>query len=284
MKRSFKFRFHLLAALAAAALPALLAAPASADLITGWQKIDDFQSYATGRVNENVTGGNWVAHGNTSLVQILEDDGNQYIAMGHHGEPNNRRTASHALDEGFQLAPGGGTATYFMRTRFVEGVNEQLLGIAKPNVSTGSLDPTFNDYMMQVRVNSNGSVDVRDGGSFVGVAGAGSVPQDTWVNLWMVAHRPESGGNTWDLYMTTGNDSAVGSVPLQATIGFRTNLGDPLATVLLMGEGATAQFASHFDDIYFSSGQNLTLIPEPSSAALLVLAGLAMLLLRRRRK
>jgi len=264
---------------------ATFAVPVGASTIADWQLLDDFQSYDTGQVRppSDVTNGTWTAHGNSGAIRIEDDpDGNKFITMGISGETVNRRTASHAMDSGFQLAPEGGTATYFMRSRFAAGHNESLLGIAIPNVSTGSLGPNFDDYRVQLRINADGSVDVRDGGSFPNAAPAGSIALNEWTNFWMVVHRPGTTGGTWDLYMTTGNDSAVGLSPLLSGINFRVNDAQNLATVLLMGEGAAANFTADFDDIYFSSGENLTLIPEPSSLALLG-AGLGLILLRRRR-
>lgn len=243
-----------------------------------WLAIDDFESYNTGVVRANganVTNDAWIAHGNANEPQISQDGagGNKYLGF---NTVSAFRGASHLMHEDFQLGVGGGTATYFMRVRIAANHDVLHFGFATPNRNTTTVLTTQNDFLPNAWVLSDGEVGVVDGDSFRG--NLASMPENTWTNFWMVVNRGtvDTPTNTWSLYTSTGNNSPT---LLGADIAFRANTSSSLGSVMVMAKGGAGETAL-FDDIYFSSGENLSVIPEPSTFLMMGMA-LGLLVLNR---
>jgi len=233
-------------------------------LITDWQLIDDFQSYDTGQIRTpaDATDGVWVAHGNHGAAHIAEDSSTgKYIRTGTDGSP---RAVSRTLDPSFQLASGGGIATYFMRVRVLE--HNDLARFALSKEDRGTSGPGFTQWdELTVRVSISGN---EDNGKSV----------TEWVNYWMVVDRETEGADSYDLYMTTGNNDAhVVDDLIGSDIAFLNNNTDTLGSIVVMGRGnedESSTPSAQMLEVHYSEGQNLTFIPEPSTGGLMVL-GLA---------
>ncbi len=231
-------------------------------LITDWQLIDDFQSYDTGRVRatgDDVTDGVWVAHDNHGAAHIAEDSTGKYIRTGRDGSP---RAVSRTLDPSFQLASGGGIATYFMRVRVLEHNDQAIFTLSKEG-STSTIIGEWDDFM--VRVNISGTE--YNGHSVT-----------DWVNFWMVVDRETVGEDSYALYMTTGHNEAQVDDLIGSNIAFDNDITDPLGRIMVTGIGEEAESqtvpSAQMLEVHYSEGQNLTFIPEPSTGGLMVL-GLA---------
>jgi len=148
----------------------------------------------------------------------------------------------------FQLADGD-KATYFMRVRGAFNCGTFDFGIG-----TGAADA---DMLVQTRYNEDASVDVNNAGTYD--LNVGTLTGSTWGNFWMVVDRTGV-TDTWDLYMTTGWTSAEGATAIASGIHFKSADSGALSWIRLLGQGSGAQTeTAHYDDIYFSTGENLTM-------------------------
>lgn len=242
-----------------------------------WVLIDDFQSYDTGNVDDGVTGGNWIAHGGTGAAEIEQDSTGKYIQTGIDGS---RRTVSSTLNSDFQLGADDGVATYFMRVRTLEGNDDMFFGLAIENRNTSNTQLTFSDYVARAGIVGKDVV-FRDGGTTT--TSSATVDADEWINFWFVLDR-STGVESWDLYMTTGNISATELNKVNTdTISFHNS--GTVGSVMLVGSGSAENPRSgQMLDIYYSDGENLSMIPEPGTyAALVALAALGFTFYRRRK-
>jgi len=105
----------------------------------------------------------------------------------------------------------------------------------------------------------------------------------TWYNVWIVANNT---ANTYDLHLSQGSDDAIGdttSFTAGTNIPFRS-AADDLDYIFFADPDGNSTTGIVLDDIYVdTTGVNLTnAVPEPSSAALLGLGGIALILRRRK--
>lgn len=108
----------------------------------------------------------------------------------------------------------------------------------------------------------------------------------TWYNVWVVADM-DTWGNTDDIgdvdvYLSTG--TAPGT-PTNGDAVFRRGQANTTLDSLELVRGGRLGDVAYYDDIYIdTTGQNLTLIPEPSSLVLTALAFLSTGLWVRKRR
>ncbi len=115
--------------------------------------------------------------------------------------------------------------------------------------------------------------------AFVNLLSPISVGQ--WYNVWMVVNNST---DKWDAYINTGTANATVADLKLSNIGFRNGAAaNDLSFVSVFG-GAGGVLGESVDDIYISSGVDLSnplAVPEPTTCAL-TLVGICIVMLKRR--
>lgn len=247
--------------------PLLFAAILPIQLSSGaFVLLSDFDNLNTGTLAGQ--GGWTLSDLSTNTATVIADptnSGNQVASVTQTG--TNGQTVFVSL--GSQAIANNTTSTLFFRFYTTS---------ATPNFNLGLTDvaaPANGGYALnqaQFRVGfTDGQLDTRDGSNFQSLT---TYSTSTWYNMWVVV---DNAANTQTFYRSTGTDDAtlIGT----GAYTFRTGTTNSIQTLQLISNNATDSVL--IDDIYIASGANTTLIPEPSSAALLSLAALGLL---RRRK
>ena len=251
----------------AAAMGTLALAATSAN--AAFVVIDDFESHTLGTAPTSANG--WVESGTQAVTSGLiiadpDDAGNQVAELT-------------ARNSGYDIALGGNsiadstTGTVFFRVQTTTGSEFFAYATREDVPTTGWWDKddagAGNDgSITQPRYNAGATVAQSDG---------------TWYNFWAVANNT---ADTFDLYRSTGTDGQgdASFITIDTGVAFGGSGTGALDHFFFAGDGGLA--TAMIDDIYVdNSGVNLanpTIIPEPSSAALLGLGGLALILRRRK--
>lgn|GEM_PF-1439632 len=115
---------------------------------------------------------------------------------------------------------------------------------------------------------------------------SGGLSNLTWYNVWVVADM-DTWGSTDDIgdvdvYVSTG---AAPGTPTNGDAVFRRGQANTTLDSLELVRGGRVGDLAYYDDIYIdTTGQNLTLIPEPSSLVLTALAFLSTGLMVRKKR
>jgi len=229
--------------------------------------VDDFESYSTGKLRDDVTGstvgegGIWeeVTNG-TGFAEIQNDGSTNHLAVG--------------WNSGFRGAyadvtdiPDGGAATYYLRVRTGDDTPDASFGLSDLTAPTGA----FGDFEAQVAIVDDGDggngqfkLIARNGGGFEDLA-TGLVV-DTWYDIWIVA---DNATDTYDVFFDTnvGNPDALGSL-VGNDLAFRNGTTDALATLFTLA--GSSDFSLNVDNVYY----NPDAVPEPATLALMGLGGL----------
>jgi hypothetical protein len=260
----------------------VLALLASGWAAAAWNAVDTFDSYSSGSLNtvanppwaEAANGGNAMgATINSGYLTVKPGVGNPLLA-----DPTNE------IYKGITAIPNTDTATtLYFRLRADSGTTNSSIGLT--TLAAVNPAPAFGDFGPQIRVNSTAGVpnfNVRNGGSFPANDGY-ALTIGQWYNVWAVVHQNT---DKVDVYLTTGgNDAATGTILYsRLNYGFRVAAATDLLGFIVMSQGSKLTPNDNqlsFDDIYMTSGSNLT-IPEPASMLLLGLGGLVMSFRRKR--
>jgi len=211
-----------------------------------------------------------------SVVADPTDATNNILGVG-----SNSGTATLALPSAIDTAS---TATLFFQMYFPSGsnANRAFAGLSASSVA----NPTAGDfnYLSAYAGGITGSdgFGARDGGSTLS---AGSPTGSTWYNLWLVI---DNSADTYDVYINSGTATATAGDLLFSGIDFRTGAdgaGTDLETLAILTTGNSTGTA-YFDNFAIdTTGANLSVIPEPSTYALLFgTLGLGLAFWRRSRK
>lgn len=229
--------------------------------------IDDFQGYQAGLIRDGVTGGVWkeITSG-SSFARIGEEEGNRFLQTGWNG---GGRGAYRSIPA---IADSCSAATLFMQIYAITSSQDTSIGLADVVTTSAA---TWGDFEIQIALGNGDDAEhinlrARDGGT-VETYMALAVGQ--WYNLWAVIDQT----NDWyDLYVTSGTDSAAGSSPINPDpINFRNGTTADLAYFLALTNWRDMNY--RLDNIYLTEGVDLSypIIPEPCSLVLLGVGGLA---------
>ena len=257
--------------------------------------VDNFESLALGEDfrapgdGDLLTGaGGWIGASQPSAVFEVGVDptsaGNQVLNV----------YSNDANSNGTLLFPSvisdNTTGTIFMRVRY--GVDETsptatidpfaLWGLSHRTSLTSGDTANFSGTLTAYASVGTGQPDnntdfrVRNGGS--SITPTDGLDTDAWYNFWFVANATT---DTYDVYVQSDDDSDYASQTQVASgAAFRNAGANDLSVIIKQGDDFVGQF--WFDDIYVdASGQNLVNplssdpIPEPSTALLALIGGLA---------
>ncbi len=203
-------------------------------------QVDTFESYSLGNV-EDVASPPWVVTTPSDATEVptieAEDSGNQYIAS----------VCTYINVAG---VANGDVGTVFFRVMVPEGSNPDCsVGMSDVEDATGAWD-NYESYCAIVGTDFR----VRNSGSNTSVA---TVDEDVWYNVWLVT---DNGSDTHDVYLTTGSDEPTEADKVADGFSYRNGTSDTLGTFKIYGRGnASSSRAIYVDDIYITSGINLTL-------------------------
>ncbi|MFK7789523.1 MAG: PEP-CTERM sorting domain-containing protein [Phycisphaeraceae bacterium] len=243
--------------------------------------VDDFESYALGRVSDgslvftNNGGGPWTGWDGSGpvgsgLIAITDDNGNQYLDHGWTTADSGIRGAYRAV------TPIADTdaATYYFQVRSADPTPNASYGLSSIAVPTNSFD-AFDVEIALVdddsATNDEFKVIAKNGGNNVDLATGLSI--NNWYDVWVVV---DNATNTYDVYFGTTGDANILGTKVGEDLAFRNGaVGDLITFATLSQQHGNRQ--AHVDNIQFNS----VAVPEPSSLALLSLGSL--LIARRRR-
>lgn len=227
--------------------------------------VDNFETYTLGNVRDGNGSPPWTAIDNTSLVDIEDENGNQFLSWGwQSGQRGGYR--------GTTGIPEGSSGTYFFRYRADNLDPDHSFGLSDVAAPVSSLGNPFEQFEVQIALvpdddpNQSGQLEIkaRSGGALVDIAN--NLDVGTWYNIWLDVNNST---DTYDVYFSTGTNDAT--TPAATGLGFRNGLdANDLITLFAWANNAPIDNAGHVDDIYFSSTLDLTNpIPEPTSVAIL---------------
>lgn len=240
--------------------------------------IDNFQSYSTGTVAGGATGGVWTALGNADGANVQDESGNKLMTVGATAVGANVN-----VYRSIPAIPAADTATtVFMRIRanIATGLNGSF-GLA--DIAPSDMN-SVGHYEVQFRlINNSGTqaIEARNGGAFVSLLSPITVGD--WYNVWMVVNNST---DKWDAYINTGTANATAADLKLSGIGFRNGAAANDLTYLSVFGGAGGVLGESFDDIYMSSGVDLSnplAVPEPTACALTLVA-ISIVMLKRRNR
>ncbi len=242
--------------------------------------VDDFESYTVGTFHGNSTsttaqvsqGGPWEARDgsgvvpSTGLVELETDNPNQYITFGWNaGWRGAFRDVPDIAD--------GAVGTYYFQVRTGDDTPDASYGLTDEAVATSA---GFSDFEAQIALVDDGDggnglfkLIARDGGGFVDLLTGLSA--DTWYDAWIVANNAT---DKYSVYFgTTGDPETLGTL-VGSALAFRNGTSDPLTAFMTLSNNH-ADDDARLDNIY-------QYVPEPASAAL-VIVGMVLVACCRRR-
>ncbi len=218
-------------------------------------KIDNFESYSLGDARSTASPP-WIAHQDTTLVDIESVGGNKVLSFGQAGGATDFRGASRTLPD-YAVIDNSTTATLFFRLNSKTDAPNHSIGLGD-QANTAAVD--FGDFETQLRVKQGTSagtfaIDARSGGSFSSTLASG-LALNSWYNIWMVVNQTT---DKYDLYMNTGIGDAVAGNKLNATpLSFRNGTANDLNQFLVFAGSAPVDNGVRIDDLVFLTGFDLT--------------------------
>lgn len=253
-----------LAMLALAAGAFVLASPSAH---AAWNLIDNFDSYDnTDTAVGTATGGVWTQNG-AAAANVLDGTGaDQFLRVAGGGWSGAESTLS------IPVANNAITTLFLQFRPNSGGTFDTMIGLS-PTAANIDATNAWQDYGVMPFYTGNLRADLVGGGT--GTA-PGTDTLDIWYNMWVVIDTND-GVEKYDIYTSTGTDAATLAI---GNAVMRNGLGGGTFEAIGFSQNGTGTI--DFDNIYLSSGLDLTNpVPEPSVA---LLGGLGLMgLLRRRR-
>ncbi len=267
-----------------------------------FQKIDDFESYTVGQApaGANMPGpdgmpnpeeGPWWNHldvvedrATDPHIRVVEDPfnmGQGNVLEIYPGVPLSTSSLNHTITRSLSddqsikvdLEDLNAVSTFYFRVGrpLVDGVPgeaDMTWGMVADTAKGDNPIHAYGSYSVLGRIEANGGIDIRDGGSYVNLqdvnAGEGLDTQ-TWYEIWFVVNH---GANTFEQYVRGGTD-----FPVQTKMTWEGNEGgnaayrnqtvDPLDTLLFITSAGNTDLIKgkdpmYLDDFYVDhTGRNL---------------------------
>jgi hypothetical protein len=242
-----------------------------------WTPIDDFESYAAGKLNAGVTGGVWTAvFDGTANAQVVSGSGNRSLEF--YGTGNSWRGAQTSLRSSFSpddhALEDGETATYFFRVQrqgaqTIDGVfgltDLETIGI---NAPWSELATTLSLFQGTQPGDTTAlrAYDSDGGGDVVVRSGIGA---SEWINVWLVV---DNANKTYEVATSTGTDGGV-LFPNTFNFGRQLAIGaalDTFAGAEFRSGSNPANASVRIDDLVYLAGENLANPLSGATPSLLV--------------
>jgi hypothetical protein len=229
-----------------------------------WSTIDDFQGYATGKLNAGVTGGVWTGvFDGTANAQIVSDGANR--SLEYYGTGSSWRGALTSLRDSFAAddysLTDGDTATYFFRverqgTQTMDGIfgltDQESIGIDTP----------WNELAVTLSLFQEGStagttaLRAYDSATSSDIVVRNNIGPDEWINVWLVV---DNEAKTYQVATSTGSDDGT-LYPTTFAFGRRSAAGaalDTFAGAEYRSGSNPANASVRIDDLVYLRGENL---------------------------
>lgn len=225
---------------------------------TAFSLIDNFESYPLGSIGTvpNTTGDIWTGVFNgTANAKVVDVSGNRAMAVNGIGAAADSWRG--AITKLKTPLPNGQTGTYFFRvcsagvttTDFIFGLSDQA---ATTTTAPGSdvTDP-WNEYAVTLSI---GGGNLRAYNQGVGDVVLTPVTNNAWTNVWLVV---DNAAKTFRVAYSTGMANGTLAAP---TFSFGRRTGATVGTnpIVTFGVHERVNVAGQIDDLYFSSGSDLS--------------------------
>ncbi len=232
---------------------------------SSWLTIDDFESYAAGKLNAGATGGVWTGvFDGTANAQVVDDAGNN--SLEYYGTGSAWRGAQTSLQDSFSpenyALADGETATYFFRvqrqgTETIDGIfgltDLERIGT---NAPWNELATTLSLFQ------GTGTSDTTALRAYDGDGGGDIVILDDigageWINVWLVV---DNDNKTYEVATSTGTDDGA-LFARTFEFGRQGAAGSSLVTFAgaeYRSGSNTANASVRIDDLVYLIGENLT--------------------------
>ncbi|GEM_PF-4771650 len=262
----------------------------SLNAFAAFVEVDTFESYTLG--NSAIGGpAGWLGDSVTNLNAAADPTGGGNQVGRLSGDADEVLNTAGAVSE-------GNVGTFFFRAYLVASETNTDVTIGFTNLTGVGGSPNNSNYASLVRFNvddgnsgANNAFEVYDGSyqSVTSPADVAPIETGEWYSFWMVS---DTSANTWELYMQGGDVATQQQVAIGALdTDFAFRGGDVAVNSIMFRPNTdnNGEFM-YIDDIYVDSdsgtGGNLSnpVIPEPSTFALMVLAGAGALMGARRKR
>ena len=224
--------------------------------------VDDFESYAAGRVDALV-GAPWkvIPSTGSQFVNIVDDNGNSYLGVqmynvtGTNGRGTYRPLGCYRITD-------GQTRTLFFRWLAADVTSlNHYIGLTDSTYAPTSTSATdVDDMRVRLRLTpGTGGAAFQYNNGTEDVIGRNGLLANTWYNVWVVIRNNAGAtGDVCDYYINTGLKSAVPATDLvAANVPFRGQVAADLVNFSVLAWLSTAQNIVRIDDINVLDGETL---------------------------
>jgi|GEM_PF-2827575 len=210
--------------------------------------IEKFDGLAAGPLS----GGGWTVQGIGYTAEVVDGGGDHYLAALDDDGAQNEGIFKSLLGASPGI-PDGSTGTLFARVYLDSSTDDSLW------FGVGASGGGFNQFEAYLTFQSDGGVNVRDGGA--NVATTTTLTPDTWYNVWIVV---DNATNRYRVFLKSADASATLADMLEtaegaSSFGFRNGTAGTLSTVQLIARSTVSPFRT--DEIFVCANAELALPP-----------------------
>ncbi len=268
---------------------AVMAALATQSVMAQYALVDDFESYTPGALATGGSsawinnGGAWYVNGSssgTSWVQI-QNDGDNYLAI------SDGFSGIRAADRTVPTIADGSVGTYYFQILETVTTDQNKWGLTQFAAGSGLSNNGYSETAVSLIGDGAGGLSlVAENGAGAQATLAMGLSINTWYDIWMVI---DNAADTYDVYLGTSGDANTMGTLVGNDLNFRHGIGvagqagvGDLVTFWSLDavDAANSQQSGRVDNIYY----NPVAVPEPSSMALGLVGGFALLLMSNRRR